>query len=223
MFTEFDRCTFALSVLQGEADAHKILADILEEQGERGLAQWARKRSSGRGRKVDFVLAVIPYRTCLMLAAEFFAHPLGTVKHIDAFQAAKAGAELVGKWASGAVDREQLRKGIRLLGEQRARSGSEDVQRAAFALGNGSAQALLLADQGPDAPVTTRTVSDAARRVARLSRQMINQYLARRPAERSWAGGLFGGSSPRDIPTGNELDWQLTRTGEVLKKLTAST
>lgn len=60
-----------LSVLKHEPDTHKILADILEEQGERGMAQWARSKKSSRIKRLDFVLAVLPIRVGVRVACDF--------------------------------------------------------------------------------------------------------------------------------------------------------
>jgi hypothetical protein len=38
-----DRYALALAILEGDRDARKVLADLLDEEGERGLAQWAQQ------------------------------------------------------------------------------------------------------------------------------------------------------------------------------------
>jgi hypothetical protein len=63
-----------LAVLNGEEDAHKVLADMLEESGERGLAQWARKSKGGLRKRLDFVLAVVPYTTAVLFACDYVEH-----------------------------------------------------------------------------------------------------------------------------------------------------
>lgn len=65
-----------LGVLNHEPDTHKILADVLEEQGELGMAQWARSKKSSRIKRLDFVLAILPTRLALGVACSFAARAL---------------------------------------------------------------------------------------------------------------------------------------------------
>lgn len=65
-----------LGVLNHEPDTHKILADVLEEQGELGMAQWARSKKSSRVKRLDFVLAILPTRLALGVACSFAARAL---------------------------------------------------------------------------------------------------------------------------------------------------
>ena len=63
------------SIILGEQDANEILADLLEEEGNKAMAQRARglKSLGGTERRLDFVLAVLPYRMTLRLGLEFLA------------------------------------------------------------------------------------------------------------------------------------------------------
>jgi len=70
----YDRYALALAMLDGDRDARKVLADLLEEQGERGLAQWARQGSNSKHKQLDFALALLPYRTAIALANGFVLH-----------------------------------------------------------------------------------------------------------------------------------------------------
>ena len=71
-----ERLIFALSVLDGEEGAHRILADLLEEEGDRGLAEWARAKKGKRHRRIDFVLALLPHQISLRLASDFLVRSL---------------------------------------------------------------------------------------------------------------------------------------------------
>lgn len=67
------RMQLAHGVLMGEKDAHRVLADLLEETGEPNLAKWARTNKVGVNRKLDFAIAMIPYRFALCLGCDFLA------------------------------------------------------------------------------------------------------------------------------------------------------
>lgn len=73
MFDTTIRLRLCQGVLLGEKDAHQVLGDLLEENGEEALAQWARREKNGVFRKLDFVLAVLPYRLTLCLGCDFLA------------------------------------------------------------------------------------------------------------------------------------------------------
>jgi hypothetical protein len=69
-----DRYVLAIAMLDGDRDARKILADLLEEQGERGLAQWARGGSNQKHRRLDLALMLLPCRAAISLAVDFVEH-----------------------------------------------------------------------------------------------------------------------------------------------------
>ena len=62
-----------VDMLDGVPESHKILADLLEESGERGLAQWARARKGKLSQRLSFALAVLPYRRSLEIGCHFLA------------------------------------------------------------------------------------------------------------------------------------------------------
>jgi hypothetical protein len=66
-----DRYALALAMLDGDRDARKVLADLLEEQGERGLAQWARQGRNRLERQLDLAIMLLPPEVALILGAEF--------------------------------------------------------------------------------------------------------------------------------------------------------
>lgn len=59
--------TLVLAVLNREPDAKQVLADLLEEAGHSGAAQWARARKSKIAQRVDFALGVLPARIAAVL------------------------------------------------------------------------------------------------------------------------------------------------------------
>ena len=86
MFDFNIRLQLAQGVLLGEKDAHQVLGDLLEESGEPGLAQWARAEKVGVFRRLDFVLAILPYRYTLCLGCDFMAAAstsFGVARHVN--------------------------------------------------------------------------------------------------------------------------------------------
>ena len=68
-----DRYVLGLAVLEGDRDARKILADLLEEQGDRGLAAWARRCKARSKNRLDLAIMLLPYREALRLGSDFAA------------------------------------------------------------------------------------------------------------------------------------------------------
>jgi len=70
---QIDRYVLGLAVLEGDRDARKILADLLEEQGDRGLADWARRSGARDRERLDVAIMLLPYRDAMRLGCEFAA------------------------------------------------------------------------------------------------------------------------------------------------------
>lgn len=66
--------TFALEILDRQPAAHIVVADLLEELGDQGLAQWARSRKSNLRKRLDLVLAMLPCEVTLILGCDFVQH-----------------------------------------------------------------------------------------------------------------------------------------------------
>jgi hypothetical protein len=100
-----DRYALALAVLDGDRESRKILADLLEEQGDRRLAHWARKGAGTRQRRLEFTLMLLPCREAILLAADCLKESsfrrFGNV-------AADRLVETVRRWHRGAVADEQI-------------------------------------------------------------------------------------------------------------------
>lgn len=93
-----DRYALALAMLEGDRDARKILADLLEEQGDRGLAQWARQGRHDKRRTLAFALMLVPCRAAIELANDFVIHAFvqkAIVRMLNPFPA------LVASWCRG--------------------------------------------------------------------------------------------------------------------------
>jgi hypothetical protein len=65
-----DRYVLALAMLEGDRAARQVLADMLEEQGERGMAQWAREGRRDKRRTLEFAVMLLSCRPAIGLAAE---------------------------------------------------------------------------------------------------------------------------------------------------------
>jgi hypothetical protein len=112
-----DRYIFALAMLEGDRAARQVLADMLEEQGERGLAQWAREGRRDKRRTLEFGVMLLSCRPAIGLAAEFIG------KLFDSADRLVVAAQL---WASKRMDDteaiEACRREVADLRLQRSRS-----------------------------------------------------------------------------------------------------
>ena len=194
MFDAHDRYVLALGVLDGDKDTHKILGDMLEEQGDRGLAQWARARKGKRTKRVDFVLGMLPYKTSLQLGCVFFEHSLNVRR--------SAKLNLFQRWQDAQSDQklERLTIEIQDLAHQTlagfypgfAREYSDALGQAIYL----ASKADKLTQAGDDRRAAARAneARDAVRRVAKTARQVA-------------------------VPTQNELLWQISHIQSVLNEL----
>jgi hypothetical protein len=69
-----DLYSLVSAVLNRDDETRKVLADLLEESGQRGLAKWARKGKGPKRKRLDFVLAIVPYTNAVLLACDFVDH-----------------------------------------------------------------------------------------------------------------------------------------------------
>jgi hypothetical protein len=95
-----DRYALALAMLEGDRDARKVLADLLEEQGERGLAQWARQGRNKSENRLDFALMLLPCREAILLGADFLEESLA---HCYGVGPTERCAAIVRHWADGSA------------------------------------------------------------------------------------------------------------------------
>jgi hypothetical protein len=65
-----DRYAFAISLLDGDRQARKILADLLEEDGERGLAQWALQGSNRDDKRLELAIMLLPCAIAIDLGVD---------------------------------------------------------------------------------------------------------------------------------------------------------
>jgi hypothetical protein len=205
-----DRCSLALAVLEGEKDANKILADLLEDSGQRGLAQWARARKGKLRKRLDFVLAVLPYEVVVQLACDF-------VDHLGATRLTSMGKRLV-KATRDLLDRKQptdqwiaWTQGWHIL-PQEERLSRERLPRpvgncltSLWLLGQ-KALTVIWHDQQHEPKATAQAATEVqaeACRVARLAREAAGL----RQESPGWA---YNATTPHSDP--HELQWQIEHT-----------
>jgi len=198
-----------MAVLDGERDAHKILGDLLEEQGQRGLAQWARSRKSKRRKRLDFVLALLPHDAAIRLACDFVGH---------------LGDENLRQLARGLGD--AARAGLR---HAESRAGLEEVGRQfqllaheAWKIGSASECLECLAGAWEHAKLAAEHRRRGETR--RFHHEVDETCVAvRRLAHR--AQRLAGARSPTlwnrpaNRPIQDALQWQIDETRRVLETL----
>jgi len=112
-----DRYALALAMLEGDREARKILADLLEEQGERGLAQWARAGKSRPCDRVDFVLGLLPWPRTLRLGWGFYLHSRHELPPIGDSRQEPRQIPILERWCDGAETRAAAEAACRELGE----------------------------------------------------------------------------------------------------------
>jgi hypothetical protein len=116
-----DRYALALAMLEGDRDARKILADLLEEQGDRGLAQWARAAKRRQCDRLDFTLAVLSWPLTLRLGLDFFMHCRHELPPIGDSREEVRQIPVLQQWCVCAVSRAAAEEACQKLGELRAR------------------------------------------------------------------------------------------------------
>jgi hypothetical protein len=212
-----DRCSLALAVLEGEKDANKILADLLEDSGQRGLAQWARARKGKLRKRLDFVLAILPYEVVAQLACDF-------VDHLGATRLTSMGKRLV-KATRDLLERKQptdqwiawtqgwhVLPQEELLLRQWLPRPIENCLTSLWLLGQ-KTLTVIWHDQQHEPKATAQAAKEVqaeACRVARLAREAAG--LPKQQGSPGWAYNVTAShSDPR------ELQWQIEHTKRALQ------
>jgi hypothetical protein len=82
-----DRYVLALAMLDGDRAARKVLADMLEEQGERGLAQWARQGRRDKRRTLELAVTLLPCRPARGVVSDFIVHAFDDQREVELLDA----------------------------------------------------------------------------------------------------------------------------------------
>jgi hypothetical protein len=100
-----DRYALALAMLEGDREARKVLADMLEEQGERGLAQWAREGRNKAERRLDLAIMLLPCSEAIVLGAEFCDSCLAS-NHL-VLDTSERASPIVESWITGTKTKDE--------------------------------------------------------------------------------------------------------------------
>lgn len=100
-----DRYILALAMLEGDRDARKILADLLEEQGERGLAQWARQGHRSTYRQIEFAIMLLPCVGALTFGTELVDY---STSQSTARSFVEPEVTQIRKWLAGECSRQEM-------------------------------------------------------------------------------------------------------------------
>ncbi len=213
-----DRYGFAIDVLDGAKNSNKILADLLEEAGERGAAQWARSRKGKRQKRLHFVLSILPVKTALALGCDFADH----VARGDLTPDGQEAIDTIRAWANGGATTADSRAALRALS---ASVGSRYAEIGHWAVA--CVESLKLAAEiasrpagsgrPSDAKESKRRAEDVNIEVRRLARFAQFAATPERPRERTWGWSLPRESRAKRDPS--ELKWQIERTRQVLLEL----
>jgi hypothetical protein len=213
-----DRYALALAILEGDREARTVLADLLEEEGDRGLAQWARGGSNQKHRRLEFALMLLPGRAGIELAIVLVQHAFSS-KADTTIHAGLTGP--ISAWLQGEISgvavvdrcREFIAsmpeswgvrpRGARSVGRHNANL-KEAVQSLAAAVE--SAVQASLAEQGDAVAGTTRHWE-------MMSRQHLRAVLR---AGQNQAKPKRQSGTP---PPPTEVDWQLEMTKSLFNQL----
>ena len=101
---ECDRYILTIAMLDGEPDAQHILADLLEEQGDVGVAQWARARKRHVVPRLELAIGLLPHRAALSLACDFAEHVIQPRDTHWWAASIREGFQPLRQWVLGSAD-----------------------------------------------------------------------------------------------------------------------
>jgi hypothetical protein len=216
-----DRYALALALLEGDRDSRQVLADLLEEQADRGLAQWARGGSNSTLRRLEFAMMLLPCRAALGLAIGFMEHAF-TVKSDAALF--RPLAARIKQWCGGQFSGDELVAhcvalissmpqdwGFRPKGGRRTGVRNTHLKSAIQSLGE-AVQSAVNVEQAAQGAATSGT--------PRHWETMALQHL--RAVARAGQNQALPSRSPATAtPTSTELDWQIEQAKILFQQLLA--
>jgi hypothetical protein len=213
-----DRYALALAILEGDRDARKVLADLLEEEGERGLAQWARGGSNQKHRRLEFALMLLPGRVGIELAIVLVQHAFsskadatihdGLSVHIfDWLRGEISGVAVVDRCREFIASMPES-WGVRLRGARNVGRHNANLKEAVQSLAAAVESAVQadLAEQGD-------AVTGTPRHWEMMSRQHLRAVL------RAGQNQAQPKRRPASPPPLTEVDWQLEMTKSLFNQL----
>lgn len=221
-----ERFFLLLEMLDGDKHAHKVLADLLEERGERGLAQWARARKIRSTKRLQFALALIPSRLGVPLACDFVEHALEQRRQFEERDASRTDVVLnVVARLREAVCNEQLREQTAAIcGSLAELPGTSTLHFAAASLSS-AVRAALEADRCKSFAQSRHLEEQSRLFVRRTAKEAAKLAWYDQDSEskrrlRRWLGTAFGDGLIYDPhSTAKELRWQIERTKEILEQV----
>ncbi len=225
-----DKMIFALSLLDGDREAHRILADMLEEEGDPGLANWARSRKGKRHKRLDFVLALLPHRISLRIACDFLVQSLTMVKQQEStgfgmthqddsfFPSLLSAVKGIADWTQGTIADETLDEYRHTVASVRADAYNLRLIDSTMLTLHGALTYALAADSlAPSDPRLSLHHAcesrNASRKVAKASRELAKSVIAHRQwqAMRSNPRGTENTMEVADL-----VQWQIDRVKQVI-------
>jgi hypothetical protein len=93
-----DRYVLTRAMLDGDREARQVLADLLEEQGDRGLAQWAREGRRDKRRRLFLAIMLLPCPAAMHVSADFIEK-----RHLEMIAPPDliAQFDIIRTWATG--------------------------------------------------------------------------------------------------------------------------
>lgn len=209
---ECDRYILTIAMLDGEPDAQHILADLLEEQGDLGVAKWARARKRHVVPRLELAIGLLPHRAALSLACDFAEHVIRPVATRWWAPSISEGFDPLRQWLLGLASDDDLIAACLILDSDsqypdpydRSAPERQVCRSLAGAAQNARLAAKHAAAQSPKTHHFDRECATDARKTARHARE----------------------SRPRTSVTAdrtnrrNETQWQIARTRNLLLSLT---
>lgn len=219
MFDPHDTYQIALSVLNGEKDAHKILADMFEEQGDHANAAFARSDKKKPRKRFELVIGIVPICVSVHLACDFVEHALSEA-YRSSGNLSTPRLDNVRSWCCDEMTSEQLLEVCTFLTPADTESGLQRRLRPPANSIDGFPQEKAFFDCVNLAlrffhkqPHPTRAVRSPG--VNQMTKTLAN--LGRKEAAYTRAGGW---EDPYHWQ--QELDWQMSQTKNVLEQYMAS-
>jgi len=216
-----DRYALAIALLDGDREARKILADLLEEQGDRGLAQWARGGGNAKHRRLEFALMLLPCRDAIRLAMEFIQHVF--TSRADTRRFIEHSAGIFAQWDAGTAPN----KALQLYCESILAALPFDIP---------TSRATQSARRGTNRNLASKNLFEAIRCVVRAAQVEAGEAIA--GTSRHWqttaqqhlravATACQNQALPKRTPIAatpppTEIDWQIERTKSLLQRLLES-
>lgn len=209
-----DRYALAIALLEGDRQARKILADLLEEQGDRGLAQWAREGRNRPQRRLDLTIMLLPCHLAIGLAADFLKESTFQRQSQEAFNLVAA----IHQWCRRALPgREAHGRCIRELETWRQKRSNLWIRvdnREATIVGSG-ADLIVEALRCAVAATEARASGFPAVALETLAYQQVRQVV-KLAARESFPPVMAPDGSMRYL---SSIDWQIERTKALLAHL----